>query len=200
MFLTRLSVGIALIMAVVAVAGCDCPSSITVYDPRPLGWNRDADLIRTNYRAVDCLLRGRQADTANKRILVATVVDLDDVYDTSTFGRLTSELLASRLVHHGYAVVHMTIRRDDVVINPDGEFLLSRDMRDLVKDFNAAAILVSTYTPAVDKVYLSVKLANATDGALLAAVDYAIPRGQRTRALLRERKPQAAAASYAASW
>jgi hypothetical protein len=194
---TRLSTGALLVGAILLVTGCEHSSkSITVIDESPRYTTRDADLIATNYNAVDFLLRGRHADIANKRILVATVVDLDDVCDTSTFGRLTGELLASRLVHHGYAVVHMTVRRDKVVINDEGEFLLSRDMRNLARDFNASAVLVSTYTPTMDRVYLSVKLANAVDGALLAAIDYAIPNGRRTRGLLNYRKSRTTVASW----
>ncbi|HRX87419.1 MAG TPA: FlgO family outer membrane protein [Phycisphaerae bacterium] len=176
----------AVLLLALTGSGCMTHSSITRLEPEEVPTYRDADLIQTNYNAVDYLLRGRHGETTNNRVLVATVVDLDNLDGTSTFGRLTGEILATRLVHHGFAVVHMNLRRDEVLINPQGEFLLSRNMHHLAEDFNATAVLVSTYAQTTDKVYVSVKLVNAADGALLAATDYELPKGRRTRALLGE--------------
>lgn len=147
----------------------------------------DVDLIQTTYNAVDLLLRRAHRADPNQRILVATVVNLDDVRDTSTFGRLVGQFLSTRLAQQDYSVVHMTVRRGSIVIRRDGEFLLSRDMKELASDSNASAVLVSTYTAAVDKLYVSVKLVDTADSTLIAAVDFSVPSGPRTLALLQGR-------------
>ena len=180
---TRNVVSVALLALALGCTGCDCACRITKLDPD----RKDADLIGTNYRAIDCLLEHMPCKTApdpNRRMLVATVVNLDDVKDSSTFGRLTGELLAARLAQHGYSVVHMTIRKGSVVIKDEGEFLLSRDIKELATDYNAASVLVSTYTLSPDKVFVSLKLVNAEANTVVAAVDYTIPKGPRTVALL----------------
>lgn len=163
-----------------SLAGCDCAQRITVTDG---SCHKDADLIQTTYRAVDCLVSKTGADPS-RRVLVATVVNLDNVKDTSTFGRLLGEFLAARLTHHGHPVVHMTVRQGSVLIKPEGEFLLSRDMRELARDYDAQAVLVSTYTVSSDKVFVSIKLVRAEDSTITAAIDFAVPKGPRTTELL----------------
>ena len=174
----------ALILVAVGVGGCCkepcCIATYDVYDK--CYW--DVDPIQTAYNAIDCLLRQTSRSDPTRRVLVATAVDLDDLQRTSRFGRMTSQFFASRLAHHGYSVVHMTLRKSSVVIRGDGEFLLSRDMKDLTDDYDAGAVLVTTYTAVVDRVYITVKLVNAASSELLGAVDYAIPRGRRTQELL----------------
>lgn len=178
---TRAYMGCALVVAF-GLAGCTIRTSqIAVYDNYG---DRDVDLIQTAYNAIDHLLEQTARVDPARPILVATVVNLDDVEDTSTFGRLTGQFLASRLAHHGFAVVHTTVRQGSVVIKQEGEFLLSRDVQELAADYNAAAVLVSTYTLGLDNVYLSVKLVNAPGSQVVAAVDYAIPKGPRTRSML----------------
>lgn len=163
------------------VVGAGCASQITAYEhPK----DEDADLIQTTYNAVDCLLQRSSGTDRSKRILVASAVNLNNVRQTSTFGRLIGELLSTRLAHHGYAVVEPTVRQGSVMISDEGQFLLSRNMQDLARDYNAGAVLVSTYTPAQDKVYVSAKLVNADFNTLVAAVDYALPFGPRTKGLL----------------
>ncbi|HUW81228.1 MAG TPA: FlgO family outer membrane protein [Phycisphaerae bacterium] len=178
---------LALLTAVASCAGLmGCTSSIVAYeDLFHIQPRYNVDLIRTTYNAVDALLaRADPSAESPERILVATVVDLDNVENTSTFGRLSGELLAARLAQRGRGVVHATVRQGSVVIKDDGQFLLSRDMRELAEDYQAQAVLVSTYTRAAENVYVSIKLVNAADNALVAAVDYQLPIDPRTASLL----------------
>lgn len=180
----------ALVFFAFSCGGCVCPNRITAFEHPD---DKDADLIRTTYNAVDCLQKMQRFPLVdpNRRILVADVVNLDNLDSTSAFGRLVAELLSARLTHRGYSVVHTTVRRGSVVITPDGEFLLSRDMKVLAENYNAMAVLVSTYTIASDKVYLSVKLVNVPTCEMVAAVDYAMPLGPRTTALLQQAQRRA---------
>ncbi|MCK4341743.1 MAG: hypothetical protein KAY37_08480 [Phycisphaerae bacterium] len=167
----------------IGIVGCDCTQHITMLEPD----GKDADLIRTTYRAVDCLLcrmPGKTSIDPDRRMLVATVVNLDAVNDTSSFGRLIGEFIAGRLAQQGYSVVHLTVRQGSVAINDSGQFLLSRDVKKLAKDHNTGSVLVSTYTLTPDKVYLSLKLVNVEANTLVAAVDLVVPKGPRTSALL----------------
>ena len=173
----------AVLFLSVGLAGCNCTQKITMLEPD----GKDADLIRTTYRAVDCLLcqmPGKTAIDPDRRMLVATVVNLDAVNDTSSFGRLIGEFLSGRLAQKGYSVTHLTVRRGSVAINDDGQFLLSRDVKKLAHDHNTGSVLVSTYLLTPDEVYLSLKLVNAEANTLVAAVDFEIPKGPRTSALL----------------
>ena len=70
-------------------------------------------------------------------------------------------------------------------INGSGEFLLSRDMQQLALDYNAGAVLVSTYSVALDKVYVNIQLVNVNHNAVVASTMFDIPLGPRTLSLLR---------------
>lgn len=105
------------------------------------------NVVEENYDAVDVMLKAAREDLPeNCKILTATFVDLDDVTNSSPLGRLLGETASARLTQRGHTVVNMKIRRDSVAINADGEFLLSRDARQLSADYDAKAVLVGTYT------------------------------------------------------
>ncbi len=105
------------------------------------------NLVDTNYKAVDRMLSSTTASLPRKsRVLTVSFVDLDAITQTSTFGRTVGEICSSRLTQRGYKVVSAKLRSDSLVINPEGEFLLSRDAKELSKDYKAQAVLVGTYT------------------------------------------------------
>ena len=124
-------------LAVLSTAGCG-PEII----------ERDTlDIVKVNYQAVDCMLSRASVNVPRDgRILVATFVDVADVTGTSTFGRMLGETAAARLSQRGHNVLQVNLRRDSIVINEAGQFALSRDIRELGRNFDAAAVLVGTYT------------------------------------------------------
>jgi TolB-like protein len=128
------------------------------------------------YQATDELL-GQHSDRQGfGRVLVATLVDINDVSRTSMFGRQMSEYLASRLTQRDVDVIHATVRQDHMQIRGDGQFLLSREVRNLAADHNARTVLVGTYGMVKEDVLVSVKLVSTVDDATLAAYDFALPR------------------------
>ena len=105
------------------------------------------NVVKENYEAVDRMLKAARRELPeNSKILTATFVDLDDVTNASSLGRLLGETASARLTQRGHTVVNMKVRRDSVAINEAGEFLLSRDARQLSMDYDAKAVLVGTYT------------------------------------------------------
>ncbi|MBT7658277.1 MAG: hypothetical protein HN568_07725, partial [Phycisphaerae bacterium] len=121
-------------------------------------------------------------------VLYSSTVDLNNYAKTTNFGRLQAELLATSLVQHWENdVLKMTVRETDIPIIPQqGEFILSRDIQDLADDLNAGAVLISTYSVAIDKVYLNVQLVNSDTNSIVGAVSYSIPLGPRTRGMLND--------------
>ena len=121
-------------------------------------------------------------------VLYSSTVDLNNYAKTTNFGRLQAELLATSLVQHWENdVLKMTVRETDIPIIPQqGEFILSRDIQDLADDLNAGAVLISTYSVAIDKVYLNVQLVNSDTNSIVGAVSYSMPLGPRTRGMLND--------------
>jgi hypothetical protein len=133
-------------------------------------------LVSTCYWAIDKLLAQHPFPEDIDRVLVSTVVDINDVQSTTMFGRVTSECLSSRLTQVNKDVIHVTIREDHMLVRQDGQFLLSREVRNLAMDKNARTVLVSTYSVTEDSVLLHLKLVSTIEDSTLAAIDVTIRR------------------------
>lgn len=117
-------------------------------------------------------------------VLVASMVDLNNVDATSDMGRLATQQIASRLSQYGLRIVDVRLRRD-MVVRKEGEFLLSRDAAKLMQSYyNAKAAIVGAYSISEEKVYLSVRAINLADGSVLAGYEYFLPCQGEVKALL----------------
>jgi hypothetical protein len=76
------------------------------------------------------------------------MVSVDDLNQSSTFGRLASQLISNRLSQQGYLVQDATLMRALVVRPETGEIVLSRDARNLSGSVHAQAVVAGTYAVA----------------------------------------------------
>ncbi|MBM3992326.1 MAG: hypothetical protein FJ298_15160 [Planctomycetes bacterium] len=141
-------------------------------------------LIGICYDAIDELLDQHSNSKDIGRVLVATMVDINDVDRTTMFGRQTAEFLAARLTQSDIDVIHATVREDRMLVKQEGQFLLSRDIAALAVDYNARSVLVATYGVVKDIVYVSLKLVSTVEDSTLAATDFTVPRGKVVDELL----------------
>lgn len=144
-----------------------------------------SDFTKANYGAVDKLITA-PAVSIDKTVplLVATVVNIDSMNQSSRFGRLISEQIATRLTQLGFNVVEMKLRNNVYIREGAGELLLSRDVRDLSKNYNAQVVVVGNYAVAAGYVYLTLKAVTATDNRVVGAVNYLLPITENNRVLL----------------
>jgi hypothetical protein len=179
--------------ALVFASGCTNNRNVVVLDGLTRQASVDADYIETSYRAMHYLLgnargniMGDDAFDASRPVIWASTVDLNNYSRTTNFGRLMGESLAIALQNQRKnKLIQMTMRQGTVPITSDGEFLLTRDARDLATKFNAGAALVSTYSVAVDRVYVQCSLINVDQNTIVGAVQFDLPLGPRTEALLK---------------
>jgi hypothetical protein len=155
----------------------------------------DANYEKTAYNAISHLLAtahppAGQLEVFNpdRAVLYSTTVNLNNYNSTTNFGRLHAELFSTALIQHWQNnLLKMTLRQSTTPIIPQkGEFLLSREVQTLAVDYNAGAVLVSTYSVAPDKVYMNLQLINVDYNTVVAAVSYSIPLGPRTLAMLKD--------------
>jgi TolB-like protein len=144
-----------------------------------------SEFTDANYSAVGKLVVGTAVPIdKNVPMLIATVVNIDSLNQSSRFGRLISEQIASRLTQLGYSVVEMKLRNNVYIREGTGELLLSRDVRDLSKNYNAQVVVVGNYAVAAGYVYLTLKAVTAADNRVVAAINYQLPMTENNRALL----------------
>ncbi|MFM7479670.1 MAG: FlgO family outer membrane protein [Planctomycetota bacterium] len=188
----------------VASSGCVSRQSL-VTDASPTALTSyDANYTETAYRAVQYMLWnardeivGEDAFDSSRPVLCAVAVDLNDMNKTTNFGRLMGQSLKTALqAQRSNKIIEVDLRQAYMPIvqgENAGEFLLSRNLLTLAPRFNAGAALVSTYSIALNKVYVTVELINVDQNVIVAAHQFEVPIGPRTWALLtnKELPPEA---------
>jgi hypothetical protein len=112
------------------------------------------------------------------------MVSVDDYKQSSTFGRLASQLIANRLTQRGYMVRDITYMHAVEVLPETGELALSRDVARLFASTNAQALVTGTYAVAGQQVYLNIRFLKPDDGQVLSSSDVVIPLTSDTRQLV----------------
>lgn len=132
--------------------------------------------IATNYKATDALIAqlGNRLNPAQPMI-IATIVNIDDLASSSTFGRLVSEQVSARFSQASYSMIEMKFR-DYVYMKQDqGELLLTREIKDVAKNYNAQAVIVGTYALSGDSIFVNLKVIQPSTNVVLAVHDYLFP-------------------------
>ena len=151
--------------------GCQPQSSV------PNGQGLAFDLVQSSYAAADILTRqlGKRFLVDEGSLAAASFVNIDNLTQSSTFGRVVSEQIASRLSQNGLPCIDLKMRENTIYIRKEqGEFVLSREMHTLSRKHDIQAFLVGTYSVTARYVYVNTRIVSVTDNAILASHDYAI--------------------------
>jgi TolB-like protein len=144
-------------------------------------------ILESSYRAAENLgeeLRYRDFGQ-DSPILVASFVNIDNLEQSSTLGRIISEQVASRLAQQGFKIIETKLRQGSIFVQKGkGEFLLSRDLLNLVSNQGARAVLVGTYAVSEYFVFVSSRVVRTEDSSVIAGYDYEIPQDKTTRSML----------------
>jgi TolB-like protein len=146
------------------------------------------NLIAENSNAAVALLK--QADgklPAGATVIATTIVNIDALESSSTFGRSVTEQVSSTFAHAGYSVVEMKFRDSIYMKRDEGELVLTREINQVARAHAAHAVVMGTYAEAGSSVYVSLKLINPENNVVLAATDYKLPMDNDVRALLGKR-------------
>jgi TolB-like protein len=162
-----------LVQALLLGACANAPQSMS-------GTEENNPLISSSYAAADRLLTPaakKELLNKDKRVLVASWVDVNQVSRSSIFGKMMAEQLASRLVQQGIGVMEVKLRTNMFITEKGGEMLLSREIREISQLHNAEAVVVGTYADAGSAgVYVTVKLVRAIDGLVISATNFMVDR------------------------
>jgi TolB-like protein len=113
---------------------------------------------------------------AGTPVVVASIVEVDDMEQSSTFGRMVGEQIASRLAFAGVPVVELKLRNTLYMSQKGGEFMLSRELQQLTLEHKASLAVVGTYAVANQEVLVTVKAVDVTTNNIVAAHSYSIPK------------------------
>ena len=126
-------------------------------------------------------------------ILSTSFVNLDNLNETSAFGRLIGVQIASRLSQHGYKVIELRLSNGKVLVKEkNGELALSREMKRIDKSHDAQAVIVGTYCTIENWVFVSTRLVSTLDNSILSSYNFSIRVGDLLRALVKKNISNAA--------
>lgn len=136
----------------------------------------DTDLIKLSYAIADTLIQRAMPPLfpshPDMPILVTTLVDNNNLSQTSRFGRILQEHIASRFVQLGYTVKEIKLT-STLQINPgSGETILSRDLALLTGEQQTQAIFAGTLSHANNIMYISTRIINPLNSNIIATSDY----------------------------
>ncbi len=181
--LARRGIGVAVAATAFALSGC---ASYYYGDSGSGGGGSGmprTSIIVANHHAADMLLQNAPLDPGYP-VLVATLVNVDRLGESSRMGRIFSEQIAGRLVQRGLLVTELKMRENLVMQREQGELLLSRELREVSRAHDAQAVVVGTYAVSATVLYVSIKLVKPDGNLVVAAHNYAVPIDENVRALL----------------
>ena len=143
------------------------------------------DLVATSHQVVDRLVdTSQQLLDKGKPIIVASLVNVSDLQESSVLGRIVAEQIRSRLTQLGYVTQELRYRGSILVRAGNGELVLSRDAKNLSDVQQAQAVVAGVYAVAETNVYLTLRILRAQDGTVISSADYVLPKGEDVTSLL----------------
>ena len=143
-----------------------------------------SELVATNYRAADALMARFGGGPAGGPLIVATVVNIDALDQSSTLGRLISEQVSARFSQRGFSMIEMKFRSAVYMKRGEGELVLTREINDVAKSNKAQAVIVGSYATAANGVYINMKIVQPGSNTVLSAYDYVLPANNEIRSML----------------
>jgi TolB-like protein len=161
-----------LLVALIIILLSSCSkrySDVPVYSPFPMGnyENESVGRFKSSYIVdqIDEHYRGVNPGP----IGVTTFVNADDLYSTSSFGRMYAEQVMSELVMRGFDVIEL--RHSDALqfMSGRGEFALSRDVSSVRPVRQLGAVVVGTYVVSPVRVYVNARLIDPSSSMILSS-------------------------------
>ena len=120
----------------------------------------------------------------DRTILSTSFANIDNLQSSSTLGRLIGDTLAGDLVAKGFNVVEVRLRNSLYMQPRLGEFMLSRELRNVSMEHDAQAVLVGTYAVGGEFVYVNARLVDVISSRVLSSHDFRLPLNRDIRKML----------------
>lgn len=144
--------------------------------------------VSTNYHSPDGSYSSNIIDAAYKiadsfnhldkdsTLIVTSFANINNLEESSPFGRMISEYVASRLSQNGFKIKEIKLRKKSIFMDKgQGEFILSRDMIEVGNNHDVTYFIVGTYTKSSGTVYVSARTINPRDSLIVSSCDVYIP-------------------------
>ncbi|NOS89552.1 MAG: hypothetical protein HOP34_13610 [Methylococcaceae bacterium] len=154
----------------------------------------NTDLIETSYDATEQLKDElKRKIPKNALIVVSTLLNVKKTpNETSSFGRIISNQIATALYDSGYRIIALDLPVDLFKMEDNGELNLSDKDKALLKRYQAAVMVGGVYAPGKQNTYVSLRAVDRFSKHVLASTDFSVPQGPDVKALLKTKDADAA--------
>ncbi|MBI5559640.1 MAG: hypothetical protein HY885_18610 [Deltaproteobacteria bacterium] len=108
-------------------------------------------------------------------VVVCILVDINNLYRTSSFGRYVAEQLLNEFQRYGYPVLDMRKSLSVMVQEKRGEFGLSRDPAEILSSQASGAMLTGTYLVGEKEIIVNARILDNKRGGLLSSATMVFP-------------------------
>ena len=113
------------------------------------------------------MVQNKKLDT-NKPVLITSFVRLDELKETSEFGRVIGESLINELSNKGFNIIEFRGQMA-VSINDRGEYFISRKPHEIKSETPSTYVVVGTYSRQVKRVILNARLIDNVSGKIISS-------------------------------
>lgn len=148
----------------------------------------DTNLLQLNFEAADRLIQAANLSNRLKmrhRFVITTLADVNDLSESTALGRLISEQITERFIQNRYDVFDARLH-SRLMVSDEGEFVLSRELREIGRAQKAEFLIAGTYAVGETQVYITLKMLSFVNGKILASQAYSLPKDVNVRALLQK--------------
>lgn len=131
----------------------------------------------------DQLERNIDTKLTSASYLIGSFVDLNDMGKTSPMGRLIAENLMHELQVRSWRIFEPRLMQN-FMINENGEFVLSREVKQLRDKFAVTAVVVGTYVSSGDHTVVNARVINIDSGMVISSGQIQIPSNWFANALM----------------
>lgn len=169
---------VLLVSAVTALSACN-----RVYYAEEV---EDDNLVEVSYEAVDQLLLNlKQPLPRGSLVVINSLVNVDDLSQTFSFGRIVSDQISSAFHRSGYRVMGMELPTEIFVKNDSGILQLSEETKKALNDVGAQALVIGTFAPGKKNAYVSIRVVDIDSGYFMSTTDYSVAMGPDAKNLLK---------------
>lgn len=148
----------------------------------------DVDLIPVSQKAAKDLLANKTRPLPKENlIVVSSLVNVDDLKQTSSFGRIVSSQISSAFFNAGYRIKSMELPTDAFIKSNNGFLQLTDNARSEIKKQGASTLVAGIFAPGRVTAYVTIRMIDIDSREVISSTDFSVPMGQDTRELLRSR-------------
>jgi hypothetical protein len=173
-----------LIPALLIATLSDCSSTFRFFKTQSY---LNTDLIEASYDATDELKDElTRKIPKDSLIVVSTLLNVKkNPNETSSFGRIISDQIATALHNSGYQIIAMDLPIDLFMMEEGGELQLSAEDKALLSHYKAAVLVGGVYAPGKQNAYVSLRAVNRFTKHVIASTDFSVALGPDVKTLLK---------------